>query len=90
MTRFQKMIVIFCALMAMVVPPGLVAYIALSHNPQNEYMDAAGNINWELLSFVIAPSLVIGLVASGIVTLGMIIVVKLLNQHTSRDASKGP
>lgn len=84
MNRLQTLIAILVAIVAVIIPPGLVMYIALSHNPQNEYMDATGKIEWKALFFLVAPGLLIGLVFAGIVTMTFLFIIKLVNQRRSR------
>jgi len=85
MSLLQKLIVIFVALAATIIPPGLVVYIVLSHNPQNEYMDPTGKIEWEALFFLVVPGLLVGVVLAAIVTMISLFIIKLINQRKAHD-----
>jgi len=85
MTRSKALILLLCACVAWAIPPGTVIFIALSHNPQNEYMDPSGEINWAALFHLAMPSLVVGIALGFIVAMALIFIFKLLNQHRSND-----
>lgn len=82
MNYLQKMAVVLCALLSMTAPTAVIAYMALVHNPQNEYIDANGGIEWDSLFALVSPALiVIGLALSFIVTMIALFIIKLTNQR---------
>lgn len=81
MSYFQKIIIVFFFLAIALTPPILIMYMALSHNPQNEYMDPSGEIEWYRIFFLVIPGLFIGImIATGVVTITLFII-KLIMQH---------
>ena len=76
-----KLLLIISAVVAFLVPPALVVYIALSHNPDGEFMDEAGHFNWEILAYLVAPSLLVGIVLSGLIVGLLLLVIKVRKRN---------
>ena len=61
MNTIEKFFAALLTVFAALLPTVLIVYIALAHNPQNEFLAEDGVINWMDLSYLILPFLGIGM-----------------------------
>ena len=81
MTALLKIVLTVVWFVIALSPSMTIAYIALSHNPQNEYIDAIGRVEWGSLAPVVLPPLIVGVpLATFIVAILVLVVNQIKNR----------
>jgi hypothetical protein len=90
MRLWQKAVLTLVGLSTVSAPSVFFAYVAISHNPQNEYLSRSGAVQWSnLLPLLVVPTIVGAILAIVVVVFVAFLMRSMMKYYRERPLRCG-